>query len=35
MLTNPAASEWLRKLTEIGSPAPVLGRVVSVHHASE
>ena len=34
MLSNPAASEWLRKLAEIGTPAPVLCRVVSVHHAS-
>jgi antibiotic biosynthesis monooxygenase (ABM) superfamily enzyme len=35
MLTDPAASEWLRKLAEIGTPAPVLCRVVSVHHAPE
>jgi heme-degrading monooxygenase HmoA len=35
MLADPAASEWLRTLAEIGTPAPVLCRVVSVHHASE
>jgi antibiotic biosynthesis monooxygenase (ABM) superfamily enzyme len=35
MLADPAASEWLSKLAEIGTPAPVLCRVVSVYHASE
>jgi hypothetical protein len=35
MLADSAASEWLRKLAEIGTPAPVLCRVVSVHHASD
>ncbi|HEX4659891.1 MAG TPA: antibiotic biosynthesis monooxygenase family protein [Streptosporangiaceae bacterium] len=34
MLADPAAGEWLRKLAEIGTPAPVLCRVVSVHHAA-
>ena len=34
MLADPAASEW-RKLAEIGTPAPVLCRVVSVHHAAK
>ena len=35
MLADPAASEWLRKIAEIGTPAPVLCRVVSVHHAAK
>ncbi len=35
MLADPAASEWLRELAEIGTPAPVLCRVVYVPHASE
>jgi hypothetical protein len=34
MFSDPAAAEWLGKLAEIGTPAPVLCRVVSVHHAT-
>ncbi len=33
MLQNPEAGEYVRKLGEIGAPAPVLCEVVSVHHA--
>ncbi|MGD0068201.1 MAG: antibiotic biosynthesis monooxygenase family protein [Streptosporangiaceae bacterium] len=31
MLADPAAREWLRQLADIGTPAPVLCEVVSVH----
>ncbi len=34
MLQNPEAGEYVRKLGEVGTPAPVLCEVVSVHHAS-
>ncbi len=33
MLADPEAREWLRQLSRIGTPAPVLCEVVSVHHA--
>ena len=34
MLQNPeAARRYLTELSEIGTPAPVLCEVVSVHHA--
>jgi quinol monooxygenase YgiN len=33
MLRDPAARAWLEQLGEIGTPAPVLCDVVSVHHA--
>jgi quinol monooxygenase YgiN len=32
MLQNPEASVYLRQLAEIGTPAPVLCEVASVHH---
>jgi quinol monooxygenase YgiN len=32
MLQNPAAGAYVSKLAEIGTPAPVLCEVVSVHH---
>ena len=35
MLTDPAARTWLDRLAQIGSPAPVLCEVVSVHHRPE
>jgi heme-degrading monooxygenase HmoA len=33
MLRNPAAVPYLEQLGQIGTPAPVLCEVVSVHHA--
>jgi quinol monooxygenase YgiN len=33
MLQNPDASAYVRKLSEIGTPAPILCEVVSVHRA--
>lgn len=33
MLENPEARPYLTELSEIGTPAPVLCEVVSVHHA--
>jgi quinol monooxygenase YgiN len=33
MLQNPEARPYLAELAEIGTPAPVLCEVVSVHHA--
>lgn len=35
MLSDPAARDWLDRLAEIGTPAPVLCEVVSVHHAMD
>jgi quinol monooxygenase YgiN len=35
MLRDPSASAWVRELAEIGTPAPVLCEVVSVHHAGD
>jgi quinol monooxygenase YgiN len=32
MLQNPEASPYIRKLGDIGTPAPVLCEVASVHH---
>jgi quinol monooxygenase YgiN len=32
MLQSPEASAYIRKLGDIGTPAPVLCEVVSVHH---
>ena len=34
MLQNPDAGPYLTELSEIGTPAPVLCEVVSVHHIS-
>jgi len=33
MLQNPFASPWVRELAELGTPAPVLCEVLSVHRA--
>jgi len=35
MLNDPDAAAWLRRLAEIGTPAPVLCEVVSVHRNSD
>jgi heme-degrading monooxygenase HmoA len=35
MFQDPQASEHLTKLAEVGTPAPVLAEVVSVHLAAE
>ena len=32
MLAHPAAREWLDRLGQIGTPAPVLCELVTVHH---
>jgi hypothetical protein len=35
MLRNPAVAPYLQELAEIGTPAPVLCEVVSVHRATD